>query len=253
MHRGFGVSTQIGEPVSSIVQQTRQSLPSDVTLHPGFQTNRNYDWRRAGINPLTQYFGIKSTGNIDHLNAMFEPDHTTHIVSTAVDRADHSSIVPEPDPLDPKPQILARTMLASELNPKKDPAALPPAGVCSQTGEFTIGDAIAGMGTMGIIDRDYRRIQRKGGMIESMTHGIPTKTNPFQNPITGPARYAELGLSDEDFLLLRDRAHVVPIMVKALGLEEDKAGTVFDRVARRLGRETISLSEFYDDFRDGSG
>jgi hypothetical protein len=251
--RGFGISTKMNEPVGAIVQQTQQNLPNDVTLHCGYQTNRSYDWRRAGINPLTHRFGIKSTGNADHLNAVFEPEHTTYIVATAVDRAGGGATVPDPDPHDPKPRILARTMLASQINPKKDPAERPPAGVTLHADEFTIGDTIASMGGMDAFDRDHLKRPKKVCMAERIVHGMPTKPNPFKNPLAGPGKFADLGLSDEEFLRLRDKDHVVPVMAKALDLGEEEAGVIFDRVAARVGRESLSVSEFYGEVRGTSG
>jgi hypothetical protein len=246
IRRGFGISTQLGEPVGAIVQRTRQSLPDDVTLHPGYQTNRNYDWRGARLNPLTYTFGIKSTGNVDHLNAVFAPDHATYVVPLAVERASQGATVPDPDPLDPRPRLLARTMLSGQLNPRPDPAALPPAGVGSQSSEFTIGDTIAGMGQM---DAFTGERPRRHSLADAIAHGVPTKPNPFKNPLAGPGKYASLGLSDEDFLKLREKGQLTRVMASALGMEEEEAGVVFDRVAARVGRKMISVAEFYDDVR----
>jgi hypothetical protein len=249
LRRGFGLSTRFGESAGAIIQRTRQSLPNDVTLHPAYQTNRNYDWRRSGINPLTHTFGIKGSGNIDHLSEVLAPRSETHIVSTTVDRVEHGALVRDPDPIDPKPRLLDRTMVASQLSPHRDPATLPPAGVGGRTSEFTVGDAIAGMGTMRALDRDYEATPKDYNPADNVTHGIATKPNPFPTPIRGPGKYAHLGLADEDFLMLRDREHIVPVMVQALGLAEEEAVAIFERVAKEMRRSSISVAEFYDAFR----
>jgi hypothetical protein len=148
--------------------------------------------------------------------------------------------------------MLARTMLAAQLIPKRDPAAMAPAGVASRATEFTVGDTIAGMGSMDAFDRDHQRRPRKVSMAERITHGLPTKPNPFKSPIAGPGKYAHLGMSDEDFVRLRDRGHIVSVMVRVLAIGEEEAESVFDRVAERVGRDTISAAEFYDEFRGTS-
>jgi hypothetical protein len=249
LRRGFGMSTRFGESVGAIVQQTHQSVPDDVTLRPGYQTNRNYDWHRSGINPLIHTFGRKGSGNIDRVAEVFAPNDETHIVATAVDRVGHGALVRDPDPIDPKPRLLARTMVASQLVPRTDPAALPPAGLGGQVSEFTVGDTITGMGTMEAFDRDYEATPKGYNPADELRHGLPTKPNPFPTPLRGPGKYAHLRLADEEFLLLRDKDHIVPVMVQALGLTEEEATRIFDRVAEDMQRPNISVAEFYHAFR----
>jgi hypothetical protein len=220
-------------------------------MRAAYQTNRNYNWASSGINPLTHTFGIRGSGNIDQVAGAMQTDTTTHLVTTAVDRADHGSIIPDPDPLDPRPRLMERTMVSSQLRPKPDPAQLPPAGVVSKASEFNIGDTFAGMGTMTSFDRDYLTVPREYHREELLTHGISTKPNAFPNPLHGPGRYVALGLSDEDFAMLRDKEHIVPVMVSALDLSDEEAGAIFDRCAERLGRDKISVSEFHEAFKAG--
>jgi hypothetical protein len=65
----------------------------------------------------------------------------------------------------------------------------------------------------------------------------------------GPGKYSSLGLTDEDFLKLRPRAQVIPVMVTALALPEQEAGKIFDAVARNEGRNEISVAEFHNEFK----
>lgn len=249
MKKGFGISTKFGESAGDIIQKTNQGLPSDITLQTGYQTNRHYNWNRTGINPITYTFGIKGESEIDHVTAVMNYDSSTKIVPTAVDRADHNEIVPDPDPIDPRPRTIMRTMVSSQLKDMRDPSERPPAGVSTRASEFTIGDTFAGMGTMDSYDPDYHPMPRDYHPEDDMVHGVPTKPNPFPNPLRGPGKYINLGLSDEDFLLLRDRAHVVPVMVQALCLSQEEADKMFDTVSSRLNRDKISISEFYDYYR----
>jgi hypothetical protein len=249
LRAGFGIGTRTGESAGSIIQNTRSSLPDDPTVRTGYQVNRMYNWKNSGINPLTHTFGIRCNGKPNQVAEALKTDTVTHIVPTAVDRADHNSIVPEPDPVNPRPRILERTMISTQLRPKFDPSQLPPAGVGSKPGEFTIGDTFAGMGLMTSFDSDYEPVPRQYHREDTLSHGIPTKPNPFPNPLSGPGKYSALGLTDEDFLVLRDRAHVIPVMVKALALSEDEAAAIFDDCARNLGRETISIAEFHAEFK----
>ena len=143
-------------------------------------------------------------------------------------------------------------MVSSQLKDMRDPSERPPAGLSTRASEFTIGDTFAGMGAMDSFDRDWDLAKTKTRDYhpeDDMVHGVPTKPNPFPNPLRGPGKYINLGLSDEDFLLLRDRAHVVPVMVNALCLSQDEADKMFDAVSSRLNRDKISISEFYDYYR----
>ena len=249
MKRGFGINTKYGETVGDVVQRTNQGLPTNPTLQTSYQTTRNYDWSRTGINPTTYTFGITGESQIDHVTEVMNYDKNTKIVPTAVDRADHNTIVPDPDPVNPRPRTIMRTMTANQINDTRDPSERPPAGISTRPGEFTIGDTFAGMGIMDSKDPDYQPMPRDYRPEDYMVHGVPTKPNPFPNPLRGPGKYINLGLSDEDFLLLRDKAHIVPVMVKALALSEEEATNMFEAVAQRNGRNKISVSEFYDYFK----
>ncbi|OHT05734.1 hypothetical protein TRFO_26475 [Tritrichomonas foetus] len=246
---GFGINTKFGESVGDIVQKTHQSIPLNKTLQTGYQTTRNYDWTNTGINPNIYTFGIQGESQIDHVTEIMNYDDSTKIVPTAVDRADHNAIVPDPDPVDPRPRTIMRTMVSTQIKDSRDPSERPPAGLSTRASEFTIGDTFAGMGAMDSHDPDYRPMPRDYRPEDDMVHGVPTKPNPFPNPLRGPGKYINLGLSDEDFLLLRDRAHIIPVMVQALCLSEEEANNMFDNVAQRCGRQKISVSEFYDYYR----
>lgn len=246
---GFGVSTKFGESAGQIIQNTRQSLPNDISKSTGYQTNRNYNWKMSKINPITHTFGIRCTGNIDHLNELMNHGNDTYVIPTAVDRAEHSAIVPDPDPLNPKINLTRRTLRASEVLGKRDPSNLPPAGVVTRASDFSIGDTISEMGCMDAFDTDFQPLTRDFNPADDLVHGVPTKPNPFPNPLRGPGRYANLGLSDEDFLKLRDRPHIVPIMITALALTEDEANNIFDQVSRKYHRDKISVSEFHEAFK----
>lgn len=248
--RGFGVNTRFGETAGQVIQGTLCDIPNDVTLTPGYQTRRNYDWEKSKINLRTHTFGIKGEGNIDHLNEVMDMTNTTggtNLVPLPVDRADNNQIVPDPDPVEPWTRTTMRTMTADQLHGTRDPAQRPPAGLSTQAIEFTVGDTIRGMGLMDA--RGPTEAYRDREVPQDMTFGIRTKPNPFPNPLRGPGRYVALGLSDEDFLLLRDRAHIVPVMVKALALKEEEANQIFDTVSNRFGRDKISISEFHQEFK----
>lgn len=246
---GFGISTKFGESVGAIVQGTHTDVPNDERLHTGYQTHRDYNWDSARINPVTHTFGDKCSGNIDHLNELMNYDDQTHVIPTAVERAEKNAIVRDPDPINPAPGIRARTMRAHEVLQKRDPAERAPAGLCTQASEFTIGDTISEMGCMDSIDPDYHPTMRDYNPADDISHGVPTKPNPFPNPLRGPGKYANLGLSDEDFLKLRDKKHIVPIMVQALALTEQEASDIFDSVANREHRNLVSVSEFHQAFK----
>ncbi|KAK8893890.1 hypothetical protein M9Y10_022319 [Tritrichomonas musculus] len=252
MTKGFGVSTKFGESAGDIIQKTNQGLSNNETLQTGYQTRRNYNWNGTGINPVTYTFGITGESQIDHLTEIMDYDKSTKIVPVAVERADNNAIVPDPDPINPIPRTTMRTMVSSQILGKRDPSERPPAGLCTRSSEFTIGDTFAGMGAMDSFDRDWdlaKTRTRDYHPEDDMVHGVPTKPNPFPNPLHGPGKYINLGLSDEDFLLLRDKKHVVPVMVQALALTDDEASGMFDAISSRLGREKISISEFYDYYR----
>jgi hypothetical protein len=140
-------------------------------------------------------------------------------------------------------------MRADQLRDTRDVSERPPAGIGPRSGEFSIGDTFAGMGLMDSVDVDYRSRPRQFSRADDMRHGIRTPPNPFPNPLHGPGKYSQLGLTDEEFMKLRDRRHVVPVMVTALALGEAEAGEIFDTVARREGRPVISVAEFHEEFK----
>lgn len=252
MKKGFGISTKFGESAGDIIQKTNQGLSSNETLQTGYQSRRNYNWKNTGINPITYTFGITGESQIDHVTEIMDYDSSTKIIPMAVERADNNAIVPDPDPVNPGPRMTMRTMVSSQILGKRDPSEMPPAGLCTRSSEFTIGDTFAGMGAMDSFDRDWdlaKTRTRDYHPEDDIVHGVPTKPNPFPNPLHGPGKYINLGLSDEDFLLLRDKNHVVPIMVQALALTQDEASGIFDLLSSRFGREKISISEFYDYYR----
>lgn len=250
MKKGFGVSTRFGESAGEVIQNTHQSIPDNVTLRTGYQTRRNYNWANTGINPVTYTFGIQGESEIDHVTAIMNYDSTTRIIPTAVERAANNAILP--DPIIPQPRSTMRTMTSSQVLNKRDPSEMPPAGIVTRNSEFTIRDTFAGMGAMDSFDRDWdlaKTRTRDFHPEDDIVHGVPTKPNPFPNPLRGPGKYINLGLSDEDFLLLRDKQHIVPVMVQALALSQQEADDMFDAVASMNGRDKISISEFYDYFR----
>jgi hypothetical protein len=158
-------------------------------------------------------------------------------------------VLPEPDPLDPRPLAAAHAMRADQLRDTRDVAERAPAGAAPRGGEFGVGDTFAGMGLMDALDADFRQRPRQFSRADDARHGVPTPPNPFPNPLYGPGRYSQLGLTDEEFARLRDRAHVVPVMVTALALSEADAGAIFDAVAAREGRQLISVAEFHEQFK----
>jgi hypothetical protein len=140
-------------------------------------------------------------------------------------------------------------MRADQLRDRRDPVDRPPAGIGTRANEFTIGDTFAGEGLCDSRDADYRGSPRSYNRADDVRHGVRTPPNPFPNPLRGPGKYSRLGLSDEDFMKLRDRAHLVPIMVVALALTEDEAGEIFDHLAARYRRNVVSVSEFHEEFK----
>jgi hypothetical protein len=249
LNRGFGVSTHFGETAGEVVQGTLCDVPRNPTLAIGYQTRRNYDWHSARINPISHTFGDPGDLNIDHLTTVMNWDKSTNIVDTAVDRAVHDVILPDPSPLDPQPSIVAHTMRADQLRDVRDPSERPPAGLVPRAGEFHIGDTFMGIGLMDAADVDYTTKPREYNQADEITHGIRTTPNPFPNPLRGPGRYANLGLTDEEFIRLRDKLHIIPVMVTALALSEEEAGDIFDAVASRERRTLISVAEFHDEFK----
>ena len=252
LKNGFGVNTKFGESAGSVIQGTKSDIPNDVRLHTGYQTKRNYNWESSRINPVTHTFGVVGESEIDHIPGVYEPSHHHKLISVAVDRAEKNYILQDPDPLDMKTGIYQHTLTASQLKGNRDPAELPPAGLCTQSSEFSIGDTIAEMGCIEAFDVDYQPVDRDIRLEDEMVHGVPTRPNPFPNPLKGQGKYTSLGLSDESFLLLRDKAHVVPVMVKALALTEEEASQIFDRCAEKFGRDKISVSEFHEEFKQMS-
>jgi hypothetical protein len=250
MERGFGMKTSSGEGVCAVVQGTLTDTLRDPTKAVDYQTCRDYDWRSARCNPVTHRFGIKGTGNLDHVTAIMNYDRTTPIVETAVDRATFDCILPDPSPLDPGPSLKSHTMRHDQLRDVRDPSERAPAGMVTRASEFTIGDTFAGEGLIDTRDPDYRPTPRNYNRADDIRHGIRTTPNPFPNPLCGPGKYSKLGLSDEDFMKLRDKAHIVPIMVIALALTEEEAGEIFDTLAARFNRSVISVSEFHEEFKD---
>jgi hypothetical protein len=249
MSRGFGINTRLGEGVGAVVQGTLMDIPLNPTLGIGYQTSRDYDWHSARVNPVTHTFGIKGTSRIDHVTAIMNYDKSTSIVDTAVDRATFNCILPDPSPLNPAPSITAHTMRHDRLRDIRDPSERPPAGIATLAREFTIGDTFAGEGLITSKDADYQPTPRNYNPADEIRHGIRTTPNPFPNPLCGPGKYSKLGLSDEDFMKLRDKAHIVPIMVIALALSKEEAGEIFDTLAARYNRNVISVSEFHEEFK----
>ena len=247
--RGFGVRSRFGESAQAVVQGTLCSAPRDPTLAVGYQTNRHYNWKTSGINLRTHTFGVKGEGNIDHVTELMNQDNGSSIVPIAVDRIDHNQAVPDPDPVEPQTRTTMRGMTSRQLHGTYDPAALPPAGLNREALEFTVGDTIRGMGLMDSRGPTEPKIDRE---VPDRVYGVATKPNPFPNPLRGPGRYVDLGLSDEDFLLLRDRKHIVPVMMNALALTEDEANAIFDQVSVREKRDKISVSEFHQEFKRSS-
>jgi hypothetical protein len=247
--RGFGIETRMGETVGEVVQRSRCDVPRDPRMHTGYQTRRNYDWNRSGLDPVTHTFGIKGESGMDHVTRELNYGNDTSIVVTAVDRADHNAILPDPDPLDPVPGIVQHTMRADQLRDLAEPSSRAPAGVVTRTSEFTIGDTFAGMGLMTSVDVEHTTKPRGISAADDIVHGIRTMPNPFPNPLRGPGKYVNLGLSDEDFMKLRDRFHILPVMVEALGLSEEEATEIYDQVARDQGRDLISVLEFHEEFK----
>jgi hypothetical protein len=248
--RGFGVITKFGESAGSVIQNSNMSTPDDVTLGVSYQTNRGYNWKRSGINLKTHTFGIRGESNIDHLGEIMNMNGPASIVPVAVDRVYHNQAVPDPDPVDPMTRTTMRTMTAAQLRGTSDPATRPPAGVSTKAIEFTVGDTIRGMGLMDARGPSERILERE--VPTDRAFGIQTKPNPFPNPLRGPGRYVDLGLSDEDFLKLRDRKHIVPVMMTALALNEDEANSIFDQVSVREKRDMISVSEFHQAFKESN-
>ena len=247
--RGFGVSTRFGESAAAVIQGSHTDTLRGRSNEPGYQTNRNYRWQGTGIDPVNYTFGIKGSGNVDHLTGLLHQPEGSTIVPTAVERHTLDVTVQDPDPVDPMPNTRLRTMTGAQVRRLRDPADLPPAGLPAPPRDFNIGDTIKGMGAMDSFDVDSEVKERNGIHVPDIVFGVPTRPNPFPNPLRGPGRYYQLGLSDEDFLLLRDKAHIVPVMVKALCLSEEEASTMFDACSAKYGRDKISVSEFYDEFK----
>jgi hypothetical protein len=173
----------------------------------------------------------------------------TEVVDTAVDRATHTVILPDPNPLNPRPSIAAHTMRADQLRDTRDPSERAPAGFVPRAADFNIGDTFAGIGLMDSKDADFTARPRQFNQADDIRHGIPTPPNPFPNPLYGPGRYIHLGLTDEEFMKLRDKAHIVPVMVTALAITENEAYAIFDAVAHREGRDLVSVAEFHEEFK----
>ena len=244
---GFGVSTRFSESAASVIQNTKQSIPRDPAFRPGYQKNRDYRWGR--INPVTHTFGVTGSVQPDHLNGLFHNIGSQRIVPVAVDRAIHNTYLPDPSVLDPQPGLFAHTLRADQARPHPDPSDLPPAGVSTKNSEFSIGDTISEMGCMDAFDADYDAKVKPPSNIPDIVFGVPTKPNPFPNPLKGAGRYSNLGLSDEDFLKLRDKEHIINIMEKALALSEEESNKIFDSVAQRCGRNEISCAEFHQEYK----
>jgi hypothetical protein len=246
---GFGISTRFSETAGEIVQGTLCDTPLNPKVATAYQTRRNYDWQSARINPISHTFGDRGDLNIDHLTTVMNWDNSTSIVDTAVDRANHDAILQDPSPLDPGPSTIAHTMRADQLRDTRDPSERPPAGAVPRSGEFHIGDTFTGMGLVTTIDSDYQAKPREYTAADEIAHGIRTPPNPFPNPLRGPGRYANLGLTDEEFMKLRDKAHIVPVVVTALALEQEEAEKIFDVVAKEQRRSLISVAEFHEEFK----
>jgi hypothetical protein len=249
LESGFGISTQFGETAGAIVQRTLCDTPLNPRVATSYQTNRGYDWGLAKVNPETYRFGRRGEPRQDHVTSIMRWDGTSKVVDLAVDRATHDSILPDPNPLDPKPSIIAHTMRADQLRDTRDVSERGPAGLAPRSGEFNVGDTFATMGLMDSIDADYRGKPKQYNRWDDMRHGIPTPPNPFPNPLYGPGKYAQLGLTNEEFIKVRDKDHIVPVMMTALALGEKEAAQIFEVVAQREGRDLISVAEFHDEFK----
>jgi hypothetical protein len=249
LESGFGISTKFSETLGAVVQGTLCDTPLNPRVATSYQTNRDYDWRLARVNPQTHRFGRRGEARRDHITSLMQWDGTSHVVETAVDRANHDAVQPDPNPLNPRPSIVAHTMRADQLRDTRDVSERAPAGFVPRSGEFNIGDTFGGMGLMDSLDADFRPRPRQFNRCDDIRHGVPTPPNPFPNPLYGPGKYAQLGLTNEEFAKLRDRATVVPVMVTALALGEEEAGRIFDVVAAREGRQLISVAEFHDEFK----
>jgi hypothetical protein len=249
LERGFGVSTRFGETLGAIVQGTHTDLPANPKVAMQYQTNRDYDWQSARLNPTTHRFGDRNEPRMDHVTGIMRWDDGSAIVETAVDRANHSAVLPDPNPLNPGPSIAAHKMRGDQLRDVRDPSERAPAGFVPGGGEFHIGDTFLGIGLMDSLDADYRARPRQFNQADEIAHGIPTPPNPFPNPLYGPGKYSHLGLNDEEFIKLRDRAHIIPVMATALALGQKEAEEIYERVAGREGRNLISVAEFHDEFK----
>jgi len=247
MKNGFGVSTRFSESAGTVIQNTKQDILQDPRVQTSYQAKRNYDWKT--INPNSHTFGIKSEGNIDHVNEVFRSENEQHITAIAVDRAKNSAIVPDPDPVNPRPRTTMRTMGGKQVRNTRDPAELPPAGLPTTSIEFCVGDTITGLGLMDSFSVDRSTENKQWTMADDMVHGIKTKPNPFPNPLRGNGKYSSLGLSEEDFLLLRSKGQILPIMTRALGISDEKAIEIFDTVSQRVNRQKISVSEFHQQYK----
>ncbi|KAH0795250.1 hypothetical protein GPJ56_000699 [Histomonas meleagridis] len=246
--RGFGVSTRFGEKAGTVIQDSKTDIPNDKTLGVGYQTRRNYQWGK--INPVTHTFGVTGPQrNVDHLTEIMNYDNSPRIVPLAVDRAQNNAIQPDFDPGNPYTNMKEYKMNSTRYRTRRDPCELPPAGISTVSSEFTVGDTLAGMGAMDSFGENYDTKVRDYNPADHITHGVSTKPNPFPNPLSGNGRYENLGLTNEDFMKLRDKAHVVPVMVAALGLRTDEANEIFDNVANQLGRKLISVLEFHEAYR----
>jgi hypothetical protein len=249
LDRGFGISTWFGETLGAIVQGTHTDVPANPRVAMQYQANRNYDWQSARLNPATHTFGDRNEPRVDHVTGLMRWDNSSAIIETAIDRVNHSAVLPDPNPLNPGPSIAAHRMHSDQLRNVRDPSERAPAGFVPGGGEFHIGDTFAGIGLMDSHDADYRARPRQFSRADEIAHGIPTPPNPFPNPLYGPGKHSHLGLNDEEFIKIRDRAHIVPVMTTALALIQQEVEGIYERVAGREGRDLISVAEFHDEFK----
>ena len=244
---GFGKLTKFSESSGTVIQNSDQDVLTNPRAQTAYQTKRNYNWK--DINPNSFSFGVKSEGNIDHVHEVLKFDESSSIVPLAVDRAKNFAIVPDPDPVDPRPRTTMRKMGGKQVKNFQDPSELPPAGLPTTSLDFSVGDTICGLGLMDSKAMDDKNNKEWNPKFEQV-HGIPTKPNPFPNPLKGNGRYSSLGLSEEDFMELRPKNQILTIMKNALQLNDEQIIQIFNIISNREKRNKISVSEFYDYYKN---
>jgi len=244
----FGKPSEFSETMGDVVHQTHQDIPKNSKYEPGRQVSRSYVWSTSRINPVTHTFGIKSEGNVDHLSQTINSfGNNDGIVPLAVDRLKHNATVPDPDPLKPKERIILKTKKGIEVKSLRDPIDLPPAGKTSLIPPMSVGDTFQSMGLMDSIGPECSKPKEWNPAYDKV-HGIKTRIDRFPDPFKGPGRYASIGLSENDFIELREKSKLVPVMVRAFGISEDEATSVFNSAAAKLKRDRISVAEYHQEY-----